>query len=150
MIGIEKFVVVDLCAFAKNPLPAGLVVRLRRAALDLVAQGVLALIGEGQVGVVQNQKTGREKNAAEKQRQGNAVQAEAAGLERHELVVLSHYAQRHQHGDERGEGRELVEEVAGQVQEIESDVEQAGPVLRDVVEQFKKREHFEEQYESYS
>ncbi len=56
MIGIEKLVVVDLRVFTKDPLPAGLVVSLRRAALDLVAEGVLALIGVGQVRVVQHQQ----------------------------------------------------------------------------------------------
>ena len=148
MIGIEELVVVDLRGFAKDPLPAGLVVGLRRAALDLVAQGVLALIGVGQIGVVQNDQAGREKHAGQQQRQRNAVQAEAAGLERDELVVFGHHSEGDQHGHERGQRRELVEQIAGEIQKILSDFDEAGAMLRDIVQQFEKCEDLEEQNKS--
>src|SRR5579864_1153616 len=112
-VGVEELVVVDLRVLTKDPLPARLVVRLCRAALDLVAQGVLALIGEGQVRIVQNHQTGPEKNAGQQQWQRDAVQAEAAGLEGDEFVVLCHHSESDQHGYESGERRELVEQVAG-------------------------------------
>src|SRR5580693_2221273 len=53
LIGIEELVVVDFAFLAKYPLVRGLKISLRRAALDLVAQSVLALVGVGKEGIVQ-------------------------------------------------------------------------------------------------
>ena len=134
MIGIEELVVVDLRVFTKDPLPAGLVVRLRWAALDLIAEGVLALIGVGQVGVVQHQQAARKKNAGQQQRQRDPVQTEATGLERDELVVLRHHSESNEHGHECSERRELVEQIASEIQKIQGDFDDADAMLRDVIQ----------------
>src|ERR1700722_6670735 len=124
-IGIEELVVVDLRSLPEDPLPAGLIVRLRGAPLYLIAEGVLALIGVRQIGVIQDQQAGSEKDSGQQQRQRNTVQAETAGLERDQLVVFRHHAESNQHRYERGEGRELVKQVASKVHEIESNIDKA-------------------------
>ena len=102
---------------------AGGCVGLRGLALDLVAKGVLALVGVGQIGVVENQERSGEENAGEQQRQRQAVEADAAGLEGHDFVVLAEHAESDQGGDESGEGRELVDEIGNQETEIVDDDE---------------------------
>ncbi len=72
LLGIEEIVIVNFGIFAKDPaLRAG--VGLRRAALDLVAQSVLALVGVGKIGAVEDEQTAREESAgrAEEERRGD-------------------------------------------------------------------------------
>src|ERR1019366_9653665 len=80
--------------------------------------------------------------------QGNAIQADAGGLEGHEFVVFRHHAERDQYGDQRGQRRKLVEEIASKIDKIADDLQNAGAMLRDVVEQLEKRKDLEEEDES--
>src|ERR1019366_965534 len=82
--------------------------------------------------------------------QGNAIQADAGGLEGHEFVVFRHHAERDQYGDQRGQRRKLIEEIAGKIDKIGDDLQNAGAMLRDVVEQLEKRKDLEEEDESGS
>ena len=124
-VRIEELVVIDLRVFAEDPLPAGLVIGLRGAALDLIAQGVLALIGVGQVGVIEHDQARGQQQSGQQQRQGNAIQADAGGLEGDEFVIFRHHAERDQHGHQRGQRRELIEEIAGKIDKIVDDIENA-------------------------
>ena len=54
--GIEQIVIVDFGVLAEDPALRPCV-GLRRFALDLVAQSVLALVGVGQIGAVEESKT---------------------------------------------------------------------------------------------
>src|SRR5258708_2993265 len=67
----------------------GVGVGLVRLGLDLVAKGVLGLVGVGEIGVVENQKSAGENNAGEKQREGKSVEADAAGFEGDDFVVFT-------------------------------------------------------------
>src|ERR1019366_4327361 len=80
--------------------------------------------------------------------QGNAIQADAGGLEGHEFVVFRHHAERDQYGDQRGQRRKLIEEIAGKIDKIGDDLQNAGAMLRDVVEELEKRKDLEEEDES--
>ena len=146
LCGIENIVVVDLGIFPENPaLRAG--VGLRGLALDLVAQRVLALVGVGEIGVVENEKRAGENDAGEKQREREPVEADAAGLEGDDFVVFAEDAEGDERGDESGERRELVDEIGNQEAKIIDDDEERDAVARDVVEQFEEGEGFKEQYE---
>ena len=54
-VRIEDLVVVNLVGLAKNPLAIGLQVGLRRLALDLVAQDLLAPVGVRNVGLIEDE-----------------------------------------------------------------------------------------------
>ena len=139
LLGIEEIVIVNFGIFAKDPaLRAG--VGLRRAALDLVAQSVLALVGVRQISTVEDEQTSREESAGKQKRDGEAIEADAAGLERNDFVVLAHHAEGNQHGDQRGEGRELVQKVRHEIAEVVDDDQEGNAVAGDVVEQLKKSE----------
>src|SRR5665213_2092551 len=149
MVWIEELIVIDFRFLPKNPLPAGLIKSLRRAALDLITQSVLPLIGKRQIRIVQHHKPGSQEHTPQQQRQRDAVEAKSAGLKRDEFVVLGHYAKRDQDGDKGRERRELVEQIAGQIHKIEDDVHGPGPMLRNIVQQFKKCEDLEEHEEPH-
>ena len=145
--GLEDVVIVDLGIFAENPaLRAG--VGLRGLSLDLVTKRVLALVGVGEIGVVENEKRGGKDQAGEKQREGEAVEADAAGLEGDDFVVFAENAEGDEGGDESGERRKLVDEIRNQETEIVDDDQEGDAVASDVVEEFEKGEGFKEQDES--
>ena len=64
LVRIENLVVVNLVVLAENPLAVGLQVGLRRLALDLVAQDLLALVGMGDVELVEDEQSGSKHAAA--------------------------------------------------------------------------------------
>ena len=146
-VGIEKIVIVDLEIFTENPaLRAG--IGLWRPALDLVAERVLPLIGVGEVGVVENEKARGENESGEKERNGKAIDADAASLEGDDFVVFAEDAEGDENGDESAEGRELIDEIGDEVPEIVDDDEKGDVVTSDVVEQFEEGEDFKEEDES--
>src|ERR1700736_2495339 len=59
-IRIEEFVIINFRVFPENPLAARLVVSLRRASLDLVAKSVLALIGIGEIRIIEHHERTRQ------------------------------------------------------------------------------------------
>src|SRR5580698_32574 len=89
LIGIEKFVILNFRAFAENPLPGWLEIGLRRAAFDLVAQCVLALVGVGKKRIVEQEHSRGDDAAGQRERQNQAVEAHAAGLESDHFVIFS-------------------------------------------------------------
>src|SRR6202008_2929321 len=105
------------------------------------------LIGVGEIGVVENEQRARKNNPGEEQRQGEAIEADAAGLEGHNFVCLAENTEGAQRGDESGERRELVNEIRNQEAEIVDDDQKRDTVARDVVEQFEEGEGFKQQDE---
>src|SRR5215470_380803 len=103
LLGVEEVVVVDLGTFAKDP-SLRTRIGLCRLAFDLVTQGVLALVGVGEIGVVEKQEQPGEHHARDEQRQGQAIEADAAGLESDDFVVLAEYPEGDERGDQGAEG----------------------------------------------
>src|SRR5262249_25920980 len=147
LFGVEEVVIVDLGIFTKNPALRARV-GLRGLALDLVAQGVLALVGVGKKSVIEEQEQPCEHHSRDKKRQRQAIQTDAAGLEGGDFVVLAEHAQGDKGGDQRGERRELVDEIRNEIAEIVHDNEEGDAVPGDVVEQFEEREGFKKRDES--
>jgi hypothetical protein len=106
----EEIVIVDLGIFAKDPA-LRVSVGLRGTALDLVAERVLTLVGVGEISFVDDEHGGGEDHSGHEERDDQAMQADAAGLNGHDFVVLTHGAEGHKHGDERAERREVVDQV---------------------------------------
>lgn len=144
--GVEDVVIINFGVFAEDPA-LRLSVGLRRATLDLVAEGVLALVGVGEISFVEENHAGGEDESAEEKRDGEAVKADAAGLAGDDFVVLAHDAERDEDGDESGERGEVVEEEGSEEAEIVDDDEEGNAVAGDVVEQFEESEGFEEEDE---
>ena len=108
--GIEEIVVVDLGIFPKNPaLRAG--VGLRRASLYLVVEGVLALVGVGEIGFVEDEKSCGDGDSGEEEWSGESIKADAAGFEGDDFVIFAEDAESDEDGDQRGERRELINEI---------------------------------------
>ena len=142
----EQIVIIDFGIFAEDPaLRMG--VGLRRAALDLVAQGVLALVGVGEIGFVDEKHGGGEDHSGHEERDDQAMQTDAAGFDGHDFVVLAHDAEGDEDGDERAERGEVVDEIGREVAEIIDDGEEGDAMAGDVVEQLEEGEGFEEKNE---
>ena len=58
LVGIEKLVIVNRVVLAEDPLAVRTEIGLRGLALDLVAQGLLALIGRRNVELVEEEQAG--------------------------------------------------------------------------------------------
>ena len=145
-VRIEEIVIVDLEIFAEDPaLRAG--VGLWRFAFDLVAKSVLALVGVGQIGVVKNKKAHGESEAGKEKRNGEAIEADAAGFEGNDFVVFAKDSESDENGDESAKRRELVDEIGDQVAEIVDDYEERDVMPGDIVEELEEGKDFEEEDE---
>ena len=145
-VGIEELVIVDLEIFTENPaLRAG--VGLGRLAFNLVAERVLTLIGVGKVDVVENEKARSERDPGKEKRNGEAIEADAAGFEGDDFVVFAEDAEGNENGDQSAEWRELIDEIGDEVAEIVDDNEERHVVTSNVVEEFEEGEDFEEEDE---
>ena len=114
----------------------------------MIAESVLALIGVREIRVIQHYERAPKHQSSHQERDRNSVQADAAGLERDELIVLGHNAERDQRSHQGGQRGELVKQVTGEIDEIAEDFEQPGAMLRNVVQELEKREYLEEQNEA--
>ncbi len=121
---------------------------MRGLAFDLVAQGVLALVGVGKIGVVEDEQSAGQQHAGEEERQGDAVDADATGFEGHNFVVLAEDTQSDQNGHQRAERRELVEQIRDQIAEVIDNNHKRNVVAGDIVEKLEEGEGLEEQDES--
>ena len=95
LVRVEKFVVIDFAVFSEDPLVRGLKIGLRRAPFDLVAQSILALVGIGQEGVVQQEHSASHQTSGERQGQDQAIQADATRFEGDDFVVFGHHGESH-------------------------------------------------------
>lgn len=146
--GVEEIVVVDLVILAKNPaLRAG--VGLGRATLDDGAVGVLTLVGVGKIGVVEDEKSGGNGDTGEENRNGEAVEGDAAGFEGDDFVVLAEDAEGDEDGDEGAERSELVNGIGDEIAEVVDDDHERDVVAADVFGQFEEGEDFEEEEEGH-
>ena len=137
----EKIVIINFGFFAEDPsLRTG--VGLRGASFNLVAQGVLALVGVGQIGFVNEEHGTGKDRAGHEQRNDQAMKADAAGLDGHDFVVFAHGAESDENGDERAERREVVDQVGREIAEIVDDGEEGHAVAGDVVEKLEEGEGF--------
>ena len=148
LVGIEELVVIDFAVLAEYPLMRGLKIRLRRAALDLVAQRVLALIGVGQKSIVEEEHPTGEQASGEGEGQNQTVQADAAGFEGDNFVVFGQHRESDQRRDESGERRKLVHHQRNEIAEIIQHHGNGDVIFRDVAEQIEEREGVEDQDEA--
>ncbi len=88
-----------------------------------------------------------EDQTGNQQRKREAIEADAAGLEGGDFIVLAEDAKGDERGDKRGERRELVDEIGNQKAEIVDDDEEGNAVAGDVVEELEEGEGFKEQNE---
>ena len=145
-IGVEEIVVVDLVVFPKNPaLRAG--VGLRRPAFDDGAESVLTLVGVGEIGVIEDEEREGDGEASEKERNGEAVEGNATGLEGDNFVVLAEDAEGDENAHESAEGRELIDGIRDEVTEIIDDDHEGDVVAADVFGEFEEGEDFEQEEE---
>jgi len=145
-VGIEEVVIVDLEIFTEDPaLRAG--VGLGRLAFNLVAECVLTLIGVGKVDVVENEKARSKRDPGKEKRNGEAIEADAAGFEGDDFVVFAEDAEGNENGDESAEWRKLIDEIGDEVAEIVDDDEERHVVTGNVVEEFEEGEDLEEEDE---
>ena len=147
LCGIEEIVIVDLGIVAEDPALRPRV-GLRGAAFDLVTERVLALVGVREIGAVEEQQSAGKCTTSEEQRNGQAIEADAAGFESDDFVVLAHHADSDQHGDQCAERGELIEQIGNQVTEIVDDDEKGNAMARDVVEKLEEGEGLEKQDEN--
>src|SRR6267143_1022451 len=137
--GVEEIVIVDFIVFTEDPsLRVG--VDLRRAAFDQVVKRVLPLVGIGQVGIVENDHGCGQGQPCKKQRHGQTIHTDAAGLDGHDFIVLAHDPQRHEYRDQRPQRRELIEQIGSKVAEIIDHDKERNAVARNVVEKLEKGE----------
>ena len=144
---VEELVVINFPVFAEDPLVAWMEIGLGRLALDLVAKSVLLLVGVREIGVVENQHRGSQRESGKEKRQGNAINADAGGLASHDLVVFGHHPERDKHAHERSQGRKLVEKIRREIPEIFHHNQKRNSVARNVVQQLEKREGFKQKDE---
>jgi len=141
--GIEQIVIVDLGISAEDPA-LRVSVGLRGFVFDLVAQGVLTLVGVGKIGVVEDEQSGSDGQAGEENGKGNAIKADAAGFEGGDFVVLAEDAEGDEDSDESAERRELIDQIGNEVAEIVDDHDERDVMAGDVVEEFEEGENFKE------
>jgi hypothetical protein len=145
-VGIEEIKIVNLGIVTENPA-LGTGVSLRRLALDDGAKRVLALVGVGEIGVVQDEEDGGNGEASEEEREGESIEGEAAGLEGDDFIVFAENAEGDEHGDESAERGELVNGVGDEEAEIVDDDHEGDVVAADVFCQLEEGEDFEEEEE---
>ena len=79
-VRVKELVVVNVGVLSEDPLLIGTQVSLRGLAFDLVAKSVLALIGVGELRVVENKESAGEHYTGEEQWECQAIEADAASL----------------------------------------------------------------------
>ena len=117
LVRFEQVVIIDFSFLAKDQaLRAGIV--LRRAAFNLVAQRVLALVGVGKIDIIHDDHACRQRQPGQQQWNRQPIKADAAGLARNDFVVLAHHAQRNQYRHQRSQRRQLIQQIRSQVPEV--------------------------------
>src|SRR5690348_15740529 len=146
LLRIEYVVVVNLRVLSKNPA-LRVCVRLGWPPLNLVVEFILALVGIGQVSIVEQHQRAGQGQPCQEQRYGNAKKTHAASLDGDNFVVFAHDSQRHKHRDQPGQGRQVIAQVWRQVPEIILNNQEGYVSTSDVVEELKERECFKEKNE---
>jgi len=148
LIRVEEFVIVNFRVFAQNPLPARLVVGLRGAALDLIAESVLALIGR-KGDTCHPAPRARPQASVQPSREGQkfGTKLMPPALNATSSLFLVHNAERDQRSTRRPAGR--VDKTNNcEIDEIAEHFEQPGTMLRNVVQELEKREYLESKIEA--
>src|SRR5579862_6808566 len=124
-------------------------IRLRSLAFNLVAQSVLAQIRFGYPVVIEREQTPAEKESRDQDRYGKPVDADPAGFERRNLVVLRQNAKRHQHRRQHAERREIVDQTRRQKEMVAEDLAHRWMILDDVAQQLEKRKYVVDENERH-
>ena len=152
-IAVEELVIKDAAGLtgarmAEDPGLLGMKDGLRRAALDDVAQLLLAAIGLGQVELVEQEEADGENRGDRHDGNDQAVQADAGGLHGDDFAVAIEHAEGDQHGDEHGQRSDGVKHAGGEVDQVKADGGERGVVADDVADQLKEGEDEHEQHEA--
>src|SRR6266849_3741509 len=135
----------DFRSLAENPA-LRVRVGLRRTAFYLVVERILALVGVGEISIVEDDHRCAKRQTRKEKRDCETVEADAARFACDDLIVLAHDPQRNQHGHERSQRREFIEQIGSQVAKIVDNDQEWNAMPRDVVKQFKECEGFEEEH----
>ena len=152
-VGIEELVVEDASGFARpglaeDPIVLGVQDGLGRFAFDDVAESLLFAIGLGQIELVEEKEGDGEKGGDGDDGNHQPVKAYACSLHGDDFAVAVEHAEGDQHGDEHGQGSDLVKHTGGEVDEVGADCEESNVVAQDVGQQIEDGEDQHEQNEA--
>src|SRR5437762_2845743 len=88
LVWVEEFVVVDIVALSEDPLSIWTKERLRRFALDGVAERLLALVRVGQVKLVEDEERHRKDDGEDQDWERHTVDAHPCRLHRDDLAAF--------------------------------------------------------------
>src|SRR5579871_6307009 len=152
LTGIEILVVVNVRivvrAGSEYPMAPRVQIRLDRLALDLFANSVLLPVRVGHVVVIEGEERAAQNDGCHQYGGGQPVQADAAGFECRDLIVLAENAECNQHGYQHADGRRVVDELRRQEEKISEHARHGDIVFHDVAQQLEKRVHVRHQHEA--
>ena len=147
LVGIEELVVVDGVVLAEDPLAVRAQVSLRGLALDFVAQRFLALVGLGDVELIEEVKAGADGGGDDEDGEDDAVDAGPGGLHRGDFVGLLQQAEGGEDGQQNAERRHDVDHRRRDVEQILAHHNHRNAVAEDVSEKFEEGKDQGEQQE---
>src|SRR5450631_64241 len=147
-VGIEELIVINVGVLAEDPLAVGAQVGLRGLALDAVAERVLTLVGVGEIELVREKKHAGNQRGGNQDRDYDAIQADAGGLDRGDFVGALQQPESDEHRQQHAERRGVVKKIGHDIQQIFAHRERRNLIPHDVAQQLEQGEHQQQHQKS--
>ena len=138
--GVEIIVVINAVMFGIDPLAFRMQIGLRRLALNHGSKLILAAVGVGHPEIIEGEKSRAQAERSNENRHGEAMRADAAGLEGRNFVVLAENREHHQDRCEHADRRKIVNQARRQPEMILEDRVEPDTIADDIAQELKKFE----------